>query len=97
RQFGRVRPRDQVNNAQQVKKAFIAHPLATFHHFAAHHRDMGGGTSEGRKAQTQKQCRNFGKRTALLFFLSLHSRVTTARISGTLLSIRGETSMVTME
>src|SRR5690606_26279382 len=63
RHLGRVRPGDEVRDAEVVEELLVGEPAALLDEFAAHDGEVRGGTTEGDEAQTEKVADDFGERT----------------------------------
>ena len=54
-QFGRGRAGDEVAGAEVIEELFLAEPAASLDDLPLQHGDVGGGPSEGRRAELEEE------------------------------------------
>src|SRR5438552_14124346 len=61
RHLGRIRPGDEIRDAEQVEELVVGDPPPPPHEILAHHRDVRGGPAERDDPQTEEVQRDFPK------------------------------------
>ena len=61
RQLLRLWPRQQHAKIQRVQKTRIGYPMALFHYFTMHHRNLRRRPAEGQQTNAEPHAQRFGK------------------------------------